>query len=105
MHVRSKGTQAHKPYRAREVRNLAHSPLIRLLYKLASSSYQMQPTQNINKIINSLNSDKANPDGIPVKFIDPMGCYDRAEVCEIVGCFMLNELSSIIKKEMMDLVF
>ena len=34
-----------------------------------------------------------------------MGCYDGAEVCEIVGCFMLNELSSVIKKEMMDLVF
>ena len=47
MHVRSKGTQAWKPYRAREARNLAHSPLIRLVYKL--ESYQMQPAQNIKK--------------------------------------------------------
>ena len=30
----------------------------------------------------------------------PMGCYDGAEVCEIVGCFMLNELSSVIKKDL-----
>ena len=27
----------------------------------------------------------------------PMGCYDGAEVCELVGIFILNTLSSIYK--------
>ena len=34
------------------------------------------------------------------EFDVPMGCYDGAEVYEIVGCFMLNELSSFIKKDL-----
>ena len=34
------------------------------------------------------------------EFDVPMDCYDGAEVCEIVGCFMLNELSSVIKKNL-----
>ena len=25
--------------------------------------------------------------------------YDRAEVCELVGCYILNQLSSVIRKE------
>ena len=28
----------------------------------------------------------------------PMGCYDGAEVCELVGSFILNKLTSIINK-------
>ena len=28
-----------------------------------------------------------------------MGCYDGAEVCEVVGCYMLNQLGSVIKKD------
>ena len=28
----------------------------------------------------------------------PMGCYDRAEVCELVGSFILNKLTSIINR-------
>ena len=28
----------------------------------------------------------------------PMGCYDGAEVCELVGIFILNKLSNIIDK-------
>ena len=28
----------------------------------------------------------------------PMGCYDGAEICEVVGIFILNKLSSIIDK-------
>ena len=28
----------------------------------------------------------------------PMGCYDGAEVCEVVGSFILNKLTSIINK-------
>ena len=31
-------------------------------------------------------------------FDAPMGCYDGAEVCELVGSFILNELRSIINK-------
>ena len=27
-----------------------------------------------------------------------MGCYDGAEVCELVGIFILNKLSNIIDK-------
>ena len=28
----------------------------------------------------------------------PMGCYDGAEICELVGIFILNKLSNIIDK-------
>ena len=28
----------------------------------------------------------------------PMGCYDGAEVCELVGIFILNKLNNIIDK-------
>ena len=28
----------------------------------------------------------------------PMGCYDGAEVCELGGLFILNKLTSIVKK-------
>ena len=28
----------------------------------------------------------------------PMGCYDGAEICELVGIFILNKLSNIIEK-------
>ena len=28
----------------------------------------------------------------------PMGSYDRAEVCELVGAFLLNNLSQVIDK-------
>ena len=28
----------------------------------------------------------------------PMGCYDSAKVCELVGSFILNELTSIVSK-------
>ena len=34
-----------------------------------------------------------NPD-----FDVPMGCYDGAEVCELVGIFILNKLSNVIDK-------
>ena len=33
-----------------------------------------------------------------MKFNIPMGCYDDAEVCELVGSFILNKLTSIINK-------
>ena len=33
----------------------------------------------------------------------PMGCYDGAEVCELVGSFILNKLTSIINKSNMGL--
>ena len=41
----------------------------------------------------------------------PMGCYDGAEVCELVGIYILNKLSNIIDIDSiglyreMDLVF
>ena len=28
----------------------------------------------------------------------PMGCYDGAELCELVGSFILNNLTSIVNK-------
>ena len=28
----------------------------------------------------------------------PMGCHDGAEICELVGIFILNKLSNIIEK-------
>ena len=31
-------------------------------------------------------------------FVVPMGCYDRAEVCELVGSFILNKLTSTINR-------
>ena len=33
----------------------------------------------------------------------PMGCYDGAEVCELVGCYILNQLSAVMKKELVGL--
>ena len=32
-------------------------------------------------------------------FIVPMGCYEAAEVCELVGSHLLNKLSKIVDKE------
>ena len=32
-----------------------------------------------------------------------MGCYDRAEVCELVGTYLLNQIKVIIAKESMGL--
>ena len=29
----------------------------------------------------------------------PMGCYDGADVCELVGSHLLNKLSNIVDKE------
>ena len=29
----------------------------------------------------------------------PMGCYDGAEVCELVGTYILNKLKNITNKE------
>ena len=29
----------------------------------------------------------------------PMGCYNGAEVCEIVGCYILNLLGNILEKD------
>ena len=29
----------------------------------------------------------------------PMGCYDGAEVCELVGSHLLNKLSNIVDKK------
>ena len=37
-----------------------------------------------------------------VEFDIPMGCFDGAEVCEIVGCHLLNELSNIVDKELVE---
>ena len=34
------------------------------------------------------------------EFDIPMFCYDGEKVCEIVGCFMLNELSCVIEKDL-----
>ena len=31
-------------------------------------------------------------------FDEPMGCYDGAELCELVGSFILNKLASIVSK-------
>ena len=33
----------------------------------------------------------------------PMGCYDGAEVCELVGCYILNQLSTVMRKELVGL--
>ena len=33
----------------------------------------------------------------------PMGCYDGAEVCELVGIYLLNQLQVVIAKENMRL--
>ena len=32
-----------------------------------------------------------------------MGCYDGAEVCELVGCYILNQLSTFMRKELVGL--
>ena len=39
-----------------------------------------------------------NPD-----FDVPMGCFDGAQICELVGIFVLNKLSNIIDKNSIDL--
>ena len=33
----------------------------------------------------------------------PVGCYDGAEVCELVGCYILNQLSTVMRKELVGL--
>ena len=32
-----------------------------------------------------------------------MVCYDGAEICELVGCYILNQLSTVIRKELVGL--
>ena len=32
-----------------------------------------------------------------------MGCYDGAEICELVGCYILNQLSTVMRKELVGL--
>ena len=32
-----------------------------------------------------------------------MGCYDGAEICELVGCYILNQLSTAMRKELVGL--
>ena len=32
-----------------------------------------------------------------------MGCYDGAEVCKLVGCYILNQLSTVMRKELLGL--
>ena len=32
-----------------------------------------------------------------------MGCYDGAEVCELVGCYILNQLSTVMRNELVGL--
>ena len=36
-------------------------------------------------------------------FDGPMGCYDGAEVCELAGCYILNQLSTVMRKELIGL--
>ena len=36
-------------------------------------------------------------------FVVPMKCYNRAEVCELVGSYILNLLSNILGKDLVDL--
>ena len=33
----------------------------------------------------------------------PMDCYDAAEVCELVGCYILNQLSTVMRNELVGL--
>ena len=33
----------------------------------------------------------------------PLGCYDGAEVCKLVGCYILNQLSTVMRKEILGL--
>ena len=33
----------------------------------------------------------------------PMGCYDGAEVCELVGCYILNQLRTVMRSELVGL--
>ena len=33
----------------------------------------------------------------------PMGCYDGTEVCELVGCYILNQLNTVMRKELVGL--
>ena len=32
-----------------------------------------------------------------------MGCYDGAEICELVGCYSLKQLSTVMRKELVGL--
>ena len=36
-------------------------------------------------------------------FDGPMGFYDGAEVCELAGCYILNQLSTVMRKELIGL--
>ena len=36
-------------------------------------------------------------------FGSPMGCYDGAQVCELVGCYILKQLSTVMRKELVGL--
>ena len=36
-------------------------------------------------------------------FDAPVGSYDRAEVCELVGCYIFNQLSTVMRKELIGL--
>ena len=38
-----------------------------------------------------------------IKFRCPHGCYDGAEVCELAGCYILNQLSTTMRKEIVRL--
>ena len=38
-----------------------------------------------------------------IKFRCPHGCYDGAEICELVGCYILNQLSTTMRKEIVRL--
>ena len=33
----------------------------------------------------------------------PMGCYDGAVVCKLVGCYILNYLSTVMRKKLVRL--
>ena len=33
----------------------------------------------------------------------PMGCYGRAEICELVRCYILNQLSTVMRNELVGL--
>ena len=33
----------------------------------------------------------------------PIGCSDGSEVCELVGCYILNQLSTVLRKELVGL--
>ena len=33
----------------------------------------------------------------------PMGCYDGAEICELIGCYILNQLCTLMGMELVEL--